>query len=92
MVLIKIVLVGTAIVALMVVAQSQHWPRRVGAIGGCTTTAQPRSAPGGFWYACEEGIINGYPNLEADHCVSAGIVQKREIWQCDRALDSLPGA
>jgi len=91
MVVLKIVLTGVAIVALMLIAQDQRWPQRVGFVGVCTPTPAARSAPSGYWYACKEGIINGYPNLEADRCVNKGVTRKREIWQCDVALDSLPG-
>ncbi len=92
MTMMKIVLAGVAIVAFMVVAQHQRWPQKVGVVGVCGTTAAPSSAPSGSWYACKEGIVNGFPNLEADHCSNLGIVQRREIWQCDVPLTSLPGA
>jgi hypothetical protein len=92
MVVLKIVLAGAAIVALMLIAQAERWPQRAGFVGVCTPTPAARSASGGYWYACKEGIINGYPNLEADRCVSEGVTSKREIWQCDVVLDSLPGA
>lgn len=76
----------------MTTAQDQRWPQRSGMVGVCAATATPGSASDTFWYACKEGIINGFPNLEADRCVNAGVVQRREYWQCDRAVDSLPGA
>lgn len=88
----KIILAGVAIVAVMVVAQDQRWPEKVGMVGSCVPTAAPRSAPGGAWYSCRQGLINGFPELEADRCTSAGIVQHRQIWQCEVPLASLPGA
>ena len=88
----KIVLAGVAIVVLMVVAQDQRWPEKAGVIGVCGATAALAPAPSGYWYACKEGILNGFPNLEADHCTNLGTVQHREIWQCDVPLTSLPGA
>jgi hypothetical protein len=36
--------------------------------------------------------MNGYPNLEMDKCSSAGIVQHRQIWRCERPPTSLPSA
>ena len=92
MVIAKIALVGVAIVAMMGFARAQHWPQRAGVVGVCVTTSAPSNRPDGQWYACREGLLNGYPNLEADMCSSAGIVQHREIWRCDRPLASLPGA
>lgn len=92
MVFLKIALVGVAIVAMMAVARDQKWPERAGVVGTCVTTPAPRSQPGGTWYACKQGILNGFPNLEADACTSAGIVSHREIWTCTRPLASLPSA
>ena len=92
MVVLKIFLAGTAIVALMVVAQNQRWAQRVGAVGVCAPTPAARTAPDGYWYSCKEGIVNGFPNLEADRCINEGLIRKREIWQCDIPLASLPGA
>ena len=92
MVLMRIVLVGVAIVVLMAVAQDQRWPQRTGVIGICSATAPPQSDSDGYWYSCKEGVVNGFPNLEADHCLRAGVAQRREYWQCDVVLDSLPGA
>jgi hypothetical protein len=88
----KIFLVAVMIVALMVVAQDQRWGERAGIVGTCAATAPPRSSPGGYWYACKQGLMNGYPNLEADTCSSAGIVQHRQIWNCERPPASLPRA
>ena len=88
----RIVLVGAAIVVLMVVAQDRRWPQKVGAVGVCTAVGAPPSVPTGSWYACKEGLINGFPNLEADQCKSFGLVQSREVWRCDVPLESPPGA
>ena len=92
MTIIRIVLAGVAIVVLMAVAQDQRWPQKVGVVGVCSATAAPSSAPSGFWYSCEQGLVNGFPNLEADRCSNIAIVQDREIWQCDAPVESLPGA
>jgi hypothetical protein len=92
MVLLKIAMAGAAIVALMFVAQNQRWPQRAGVVGVCTGTPAPPSQPGGAWYACTQGILSGFPNLEADACDSLGIVGKHEIWRCTAPLVSLPGA
>jgi hypothetical protein len=91
MTIIKILLVGAAIVAFMVVAQDRHWPQKVGAVGACTAIAAPPEDPSGSWYSCKQGLINGFPNLETDHCARIGLVRHREIWQCDAPLGSLPG-
>jgi hypothetical protein len=91
MVLLKIALVGTAIVALMVVAQNQRWPERARIVGVCSAIPSPHSSSDNRWYSCSEGLLSGYPSLAGDHCVATGVVQKREIWECDEALVSVPG-
>jgi hypothetical protein len=92
MTILRIVLVGAALVVFMVVAQTHRWPQRVGVVGVCAAAPAPTSTPEAYWYSCREGLITGFPNLEADHCVNIGIVQHRENWQCDVPLASLPGA
>jgi len=57
MVLTKIVIVGVAIFALMVVARQEGWAQRVGVTGSCTATQAPASQPSGAWYACKQGIL-----------------------------------
>ena len=92
MIILKIAMVGVAIVALMAVARDQRWFERSGVVGTCYMTPAPRSEPGGSWYACKQGLLSGFPNLEADTCSSAGVVSHQEIWRCTRPLASLPGA
>lgn len=92
MIVVKIAMVGVAIVAMMAVARDQKWFERAGVVGTCTATSAPRSEPGGTSYACKQGILNGFPNLEASSCTSTGIVSHREIWRCDAPLTSLPGS
>lgn len=91
MILVKIFMVGVAIVVMLAVAQNQRWPQRAGVTGSCLTTQPPSSNPGGAWYVCKQGILTGFPNLEADSCRSAGIVRHREVWSCTARLASLPG-
>jgi len=92
MILVKIAMVGVAIVVMMTVAREQRWPQRAGVVAVCTPTPAPNSGRDESWYACSQGLITGYRNLEVDSCTSAGIVAHREIWRCTRPLGSLPGA
>jgi hypothetical protein len=92
MVLLKIAMLGVAIIALMAIARDQRWPQRSGVVGTCYATAAPHSQPGGSWYACKQGVLSGFPNLEADSCTSPGIVEHQQIWHCNVPLASLPGA
>lgn len=92
MTLVKIAMVGVALVLMMAVAREQRWPQRAGVVGTCVAVQPPRSGPAGAWYACTQGILNGFPNLEADSCKSAGYVGHQEVWRCEGPLVSLPGA
>ena len=91
-VLVKIALVGVAIVVLMVVARDQRWAaagRRHRALRRDASRRAP--SPTGAWYACKQGVLTGFPNLEGDSCTSAGIVMHQEVWRCDAPLVSTPG-
>jgi hypothetical protein len=92
MVLIKIAMVGIAIAAMLVVAQDQRWFERSGIVGRCNATAATGVKSNDFWYACQQGILNGFPNLPADECSREGIVAHQEVWRCSEPLISLPGA
>jgi hypothetical protein len=92
MILVKIAMVGVALVVMMAVAREQRWPQRAGVVAVCNPTPPPSSGRDESWYACSEGLMTGYRNLEADKCTSAGMVSQREIWRCTEPLVSLPGA
>ncbi len=89
--IVKILMIGAAIAVMMAVAQREHWPARVGVVGSCIVTVAPPNQPQGYWYACKEGILTGFPVLEADSCNSAGFVGKEEYWVCTGPLNSIPG-
>ena len=91
MVLVKIFMVGVALVALMVVAQAQRWPQKAGVVGKCVVTRPASSSTDGAWYVCKQGILTGFPALEPDGCKSAGLFRHQEVWHCPAPLSSLPG-
>ena len=92
MVLLKIALVGFFFIAMLGVAKNQHWLERGGLVASCQNIGTPYGqAPGRVWYLCREGIITGFPTLEADACVSMGLVAgKRELWHCPTLSASAP--
>lgn len=92
MVLLKIALVGVAIAVMMAVARDQRWFERAGVVGRCYATTAPRGQQDDAWYACQQGILNGFPNLNANSCSREGSVVHQEIWRCTTPLTSLPGA
>jgi hypothetical protein len=91
MTLIKIAMVGVAIAAMMFLARDQRWFERAGVVGRCYTMPAPIGQAEDFWYACNQGVLSGFPNLKADSCSRERTVAHREIWRCDAPLTSLPG-
>lgn len=90
MLLVKIALVGIAIITLMIVAQDQNWAQRAGVTATCYAVRAPASDSTGTWYACKQGLLTSFPSLESDGCQNVEIVNHREVWQCNRPLVSLP--
>lgn len=88
MVLVKIVLVGMFVAAMLAVAKNQQWFERAGLVSSCIAVPLPAGqAPGGSWYLCSEGVMTGFPQLERDNCQSSGFIGKKELWRCDTLRD-----
>jgi hypothetical protein len=90
MVLVKIAMVGVAIVILMAVAKDQQWAQRAGLTGTCHAVRAPTSNPSGAWYACKQGVLTSFPSLDSQACQYVGVQQHQEVWRCEQALVSLP--
>ena len=90
MVLIKIALVGAAVIALLVVAKQQKWFERAHITGSCTLVATPSGKTGQSW-VCRQGILTGFPNLPEDMCDSDGYLGEQQVWRCTTPLDRAPG-
>ena len=90
MVLIKIALVGVAVIALLGVAKQQKWYDSAHITGHCTVIPTPSGKTGQSW-ACRQGILTGFPNLPEDRCETDGYLGERQVWRCAIPLDSVPG-
>ena len=88
--MLRIFIVGAAIVASLVVAQRDHWFERAGFVGTCKLTQAPYG-DAAQWWSCRQGMITGYPVLTRQQCDNKGIVLSRELWRCPTPLDSAPG-
>ncbi len=87
MVLFKIALVAAAFAAMLGVARDQLWFERAGLLSQCSEVTAPYGARiGGQWWLCNEGALNGLPNLAADHCQTQGIRGNTEVWYCPQAI------
>lgn len=88
----KLALVAIAIIALMVVGRDQNWAERAGVAGSCAVTQPPAGERDeNTWYVCTQGLLNGFPALEGDSCVSLGLVSHQEVWRCPAPLSSTSG-
>jgi len=90
MVLIKIALVGVAIVAVLAVSKQQHWFERVGVTGRCTLVAAPGGETG-QWWRCRQGVLTGFPTLPEDQCSTEGYARDDQLWRCTTPLTNVPG-
>ncbi len=88
--MLRILMVGAAIVAAMVFAQREHWLARAGLVGNCRTVAAPYGDTA-QWWSCRQGVLTGFPVLTRHDCDEHGIVLGRELWRCPTPLESAPG-
>ena len=86
----RIFLVGASIVTLLVLAKERQWFEQAGLLGRCAVVAAP-PGDGGQWWSCEEGLLSGYPRLDADGCTIQNRPAAREVWRCPVPLESAPG-
>jgi hypothetical protein len=91
MTIVKIILVGAVIAAVMTLAKTQMWFERAGIVSSCTEVRAPlNQRDGGQWWSCSKGTVTGYPSLTRDSCTSRGFVGGRELWMCPTPLAEAP--
>jgi hypothetical protein len=88
--MLRVLMVGAAIAAAMIVAQKEHWLAKAGLVGSCHTVSAPYGDTA-QWWSCSQGVLTGYPVLTRNECDEHGIVLDREYWRCPTPLESAPG-
>jgi hypothetical protein len=83
--LLRILAVGTMLVALLISIKSQRLLQRAHLVGFCSTVAQAED--GSEWRSCVPGRLSGRPGLELNSCTDFGRHGTAEIWNCPAALD-----
>jgi len=85
--ILKILLIGTMVIACMAAVKDGRMLDRAGLVGGCTQVSASGS-DGSTWQACRRGRIDDYPNLTNKSCVSFGFRHGREYWRCPASVVS----
>ena len=88
--MLRILMVGAAIVAALVFAQREHWFARAGLVGTCRLSPAPIGDTA-QWWSCRQGVLTGYPVLTRHECDDRGVVLGREVWRCPTPLETAPG-
>jgi hypothetical protein len=68
--MLRILMVGAAIVAAMIFAQREHWLARAGLVGNCRIIAAPYGDTA-QWWSCRQGVLTGFPVLTRHDCDEA---------------------
>jgi hypothetical protein len=81
----RIVLIAVLIVAFLAYAKQERYFERAGIVHNCEAVAAP-AGQDGEWQSCEQGLIDGYPDLSLEACDRMGRTSNREFWRCPVAL------
>lgn len=84
--MLRIVVYGLILVALLGTIKSQRVLQRAHLVGACSTLV--RVADGSEWRSCVPGKLSGRPGLTLDSCTDWGRRGDAEIWSCPAALDN----
>ena len=85
--MLRIILVAALISAALGLAKQERVFARSGIVHDCYAIATPVGEDG-FWVACKEGWLDGYPNLAIYSCERQGRSKEQEFWQCPVALSN----
>ena len=85
----KIVLVVAAAIAVLVLAQRHDVVHEWGVAGSCEGVRAPVD-DGNQWYACEEGLLTGYPSLIGEQCSYEQRAAGYEYWSCPAPVTRFP--
>ena len=82
--MLRIVAVGTLLIALLITVKDHRVLQRAHLIGYCSTVAQ--GTDGSEWRSCVPGKLSGRPGLEFDSCTDVGRYGNAEYWTCPATL------
>ena len=89
--MLRIVAASLLVLAVMVAVKDGRVLEKTGIVGSCSAVPTPGGQTG-YWHACEEGRLEGRPDLTRKSCLSAGIVGAAEYWRCPTPLGGLRDA
>ncbi len=83
----RIILIAALIAAFLAYAKHERYFERAGIVHSCTTIGAP-AGQDGEWHSCEQGFLDGYPDLSLDACDRMGRTANRELWRCPVELSN----
>jgi hypothetical protein len=85
----RMILIAVLIVAFLAYAKQERYFEQAGLVHNCEAITAPAGQGGdGEWRSCEQGLIDGYPDLSLDACDRMGRTTDREFWRCPVPLAS----
>jgi hypothetical protein len=86
--IVRVVIGGVLVLAVMIAVQNGWILRRTGLTGSCVVYATASS--GAQQEKCSPGRLDGRPDLSNKGCVSDGLRATAEFWSCPAPLQSSP--
>ena len=83
----RVLLLALLLVVFLAYAKQERYFERAGIVHRCTAVQTPAGEEG-FWQQCEQGLIDGYPDLSLDSCTRMGRTTGHEFWRCPAELQS----
>jgi hypothetical protein len=77
----RVILICVLIAAFLAYAKNEQYFERAGIVHTCKPIAAP-AGQDGDWQSCEQGLIDGFPDLSLDACERMGRTTGREFWRC----------
>jgi len=85
----RIIVVGAVLAALMIGLKDQRVLERTHIVGSCSTVSGS-SLDGSQWHSCVPGRLTGRPGLTMDGCTDFGLYRNAEFWQCPAKVTADP--
>lgn len=79
--MVRIFIAFALVVTVLVLGHRERVFHEWGVVGSCQSVRAP-AGDRSSWYACEEGLLTGYPSLLGDDCTYESRRRGYEYWRC----------